>query len=77
MEPTAFLEVADRLEALTVTDFIDAVASVPIAWGVSDDLLEALAWWFHTRRVHAASRMRVLANVAAELKPRSKTKRGE
>ena len=74
MDPEAFLEVADRIDALSVNDFIDVVASVPLAWGVSDDLLEAVAWWLHVRRNHAASRMRVLANAAAKLRPRSKTK---
>lgn len=77
MDPSAFLEVADRIESLAVTDFIDAIASVPVAWGVSDELLESLAWWLHHRRIHAAERMRTLANKAADLKPRSKKKRGE
>lgn len=74
MDPKAFLEVADLLEGLLETDFIDAVASVPLAWGVRDDLLEALAWWLYFRRTHAASRMRALANSAANLKPRLKKK---
>lgn len=77
MHPGAFLEVADRLEGLAVTDFIDAVASVPVAWGVSDDLLESLAWWLHQRRMHVAARMRALANKASNLNPGSNKKRGE
>lgn len=76
MDPAAFLDVASRLEALTVSDFIDVVASVPVAWGVSDDLLESLAWWLHHRRMHVAGRMRTLANKAADSYLRAK-KRGE
>lgn len=71
MDPVAFLEVAARIEALTVADFIDVVASVPVAWGVSDDLLESLAWWLHGRRMHVVGRMRAFANQAAEVSPRS------
>ena len=77
MEPSAFLEVAVRLEALTVADLIDVVASVPVAWGVADDLLESLAWWLHHRRMHVVGRMRTLANKAANLNPRPTKKRGE
>lgn len=77
MDPVAFLDVAAQLEALAVADFIDVAASVPVAWGVSDDLLESLAWWLYGRRIHVAGRMRALANKAAELSPRSNTKRGE
>lgn len=54
MDANTFLKVALRLEELTVADFIDVVASVPVAWGVPDSLLECLAWWLHTRRTHIA-----------------------
>lgn len=74
MDPSAFLDVAAELNALAVADFIDVVASVPIAWGVSDDVLEALAWWLHSRRRHAVARMQVLAVAAAKSRPRSRTK---
>nr|WP_152225496.1 HipA family kinase [Arthrobacter citreus] len=65
MDPGAFLGVADDLALLSVTDFIDAVASVPVAWGVPDSLLETLAWWLHYRRKHVVTRMRALATEAA------------
>lgn len=77
MDPTAFLAVAVRLEELTVSDFIDVVASVPVAWAISDELLESLAWWLYQRRVHAAKRMRTLANKAADLNRPARKKRGE
>lgn len=66
MDPGAFLGVADDLESLSVADFIDVVASVPVAWGVPDSLLEALAWWLHFRRAHVVTRMRALATEAAK-----------
>ena len=75
MNPDAFLEVADRLDALTAQDFIDVVASVPLAWGVTDAVLEALAWWLHHRKTYIAKRMRAMATAAAKVsKPRSTPK---
>lgn len=77
MDPEAFLEVGTLLEGLTVSDFIDAVASVPVTWGIPNDLLESLAWWLYYRRTHVAQRMRTLATKASELQQRPRKKRGE
>lgn len=74
MDQQAFIDVAERIEGLMVTDFVDVVASVPVAWGVPDRVLEALAWWLYARRTHVASRMRLLAKSAANARPKSKTK---
>ncbi|NQD89424.1 hypothetical protein HP499_16690 [Paenarthrobacter sp. CM16] len=72
MDPGAFVEMFERIEALSVTDLIDVVASVPLAWGVPDELLESLAWWFYMRRTHAAARMRQLAKETSLANPKTK-----
>ena len=74
MDPQAFVEMRERIEGLTVTDLIDVVASVPLAWGVPDDLLESLAWWFYRRRTHATARMRQLAAKTSMSNPKPKAK---
>ncbi|WOC59866.1 HipA family kinase [Paenarthrobacter sp. AT5] len=74
MDPAAFVDMLERIEALTVTDLIDVVASVPLAWGVPDELLESLAWWFYMRRTHAMARMRQLAKETSLANPKPKTK---
>lgn len=65
MDSQSFIDASDRLVALTVADFIDVVASVPVPWGIPDGLLECLAWWLHVRRFHVAERMRALAAQAS------------
>jgi len=76
MSPDSFLKVADDLDALTVSDFIDVVSSVPVEWGIQDDYLEALAWWLHTRKSQTARRMRALANTSSNAKKTSNRQGG-
>lgn len=61
LDGAAFLEVADRLEAVTPNELIEAVCRVPAVWGVSDADLEAVAWMLHRRRGPVASRLRAMS----------------
>lgn len=60
-EPSAFADVANRLEAVTAEQVLEAVAGVPASWPVADQDLEALCWVVWQRRKPVADRLRAMA----------------
>ena len=53
-----FAELADRLEAVTHEQLVDALAAIPVSWPVSDAHLELLGFFLERRRDAVATRVR-------------------
>ncbi len=54
-------EVADRIEAVTREELLDAVSEVPVEWGIPTSDLEAMGWLLYRRAPDVAKRTRLLA----------------
>jgi hypothetical protein len=61
MNPTAFHQVADTLEGVSVSQIVDVIRVVPLEWGIPDSDLEAVGWMLYRRREPVAMRLRQLA----------------
>lgn len=53
-----FVDLADRLQAVTHEQLVDALAAIPVSWSVSDTQLELLGFFLERRRDAVATRVR-------------------